>query len=925
MTGRKYTAYLCSHTHWDREWYGSFEQNRMRLVRLIDRLMAILEADPSFRCFNLDGQTIILEDYLEIKPEHRPRLEKLIREGRICIGPWYILPDEWLASGESTIRSMLRAQAICRDFGVKGCQTGYLPDMFGHISQMPQLLRSLGFDKAIIWRGLSGDQWKAELWWEAPDGSRVLAFHLPDRAGYGNAALFFGSIPVEARKKRPEARPGEMATEDTEFSADALSVILEYGKPYSVSNQLLLMNGVDHMEPQPQIPEIIRRANEKLQDTEILHSSFEEFMLAVQNNAPADLQVVRGEMRSTSLVENGGATVLPNIISSRIYLKQSNAACQTLLERWTEPLASAAAWIGLEYPQGLINTAWKHLLRNHPHDSIGGCSHDLVHRDMESRFSWVQDIGENLASWSMHQITESIRTEDLPEDQLAWFVFNPLNWEVSDLIVADVDVDESWLAKHGIPIHNDNIYRSVRNLKITDWAGAPVDFEVLDIHHYTQHRPWIDHFGPTFNTVRFRVALWAEKLPPLGYKGYRVGLPKRIQRLNDRHGTAFPARMQNEHLTVEVQPNGTLKLSGAALGNRVLENVHYFENGGDNGDGYTYSPPRHDEIVTSLGGNAQITRLHDEAALQAIAVDYSLELPAGVTPDRQHRTRATVTAKIRSVFRLGAGSRRIDVETTMTNVAADHRLRVCFNVPEAGDSHVAESQFDVVQRANWVAQPSEDIWVEDMPLEHPQQTFMSYSNLAVANCGLPEYEVVQSAESVIKLTLLRAVNFLGAGPHPNTIVNGAGPVIETPDQQMIGRSFTFRYSIIPHDGDWLKAGVHREAHQHGLAWQSIVSGRHAGFLAPEQLSFMDVGGENILISAVKKAETAPRAYIARFWNCGDKASAATLKWFRRPASVHLSNVGEEVLEPIALAADNSAQVAVKPKQIVTVRFDLAAD
>lgn len=652
-TAKPYTAYLCSHTHWDREWYGTFQQFRMRLVRLVDRLMDLLERDPDFRCFNLDGQTIVLEDYLEVKPEQRPRLERLIREGRIAIGPWYILPDEWLVSGESTVRNILRGRAICREFGVEPPRVGYLPDMFGHISQIPQILRGAGIDATIFWRGLSGDEYKSEVWWESPDGSRVLGFHLPESNGYANTSFFFASLPPEVRELAPGKGWGHVCTDDLDFTVRAMRAVTDRCIAQSRSGVLLFMNGVDHMEANPRVPEIIRRVNAEFPDVEVRHSTFGEFMDALRARAPKDLQVVRGECRSTAVAKNSGAIVLPNILSSRIYLKTANATCQTLLERWAEPFSCAAAMAGAEYPEGLIRTAWKWVLQNHPHDSIGGCSADAVHRQMETRFEWAEEIAETVTSMALYAVTKATDTSGLDEKELAYQLFNPLNWEVTDLVRVKMDVDDTWFAANGIELNHENIYRSVRNIGITDSDGRPVKFEIEDIEFLIQHRPWTEVFNSTYWTVRFHVALWAEKVPAMGYKGYRLRTAAKPYRLDDRHGTGNPARMSNGLLTVDVNPNGTLDISGPALGRTTLKGAHWLEDGGDNGDGYTYSMPRHDGVVTSLGCNAQITRIADSKALQALAVDYTLDVPAAVTPDRQHRAAETAPLKVRSVFRLG--------------------------------------------------------------------------------------------------------------------------------------------------------------------------------------------------------------------------------------------------------------------------------
>ncbi len=172
------------HTHWDREWYRPFQEFRSRLIRLLDSVLDILERDEKYRHFHLDGQAILLEDYLEARPEREALIPRMAREGRLSVGPWYVLPDEFLVSGESLIRNLLAGRAIAREFGGY-CPVAYLPDQFGHIAQMPQILRRFGIEAAVLWRGLDYEVSRHnEFWWVAPDGSRVLAVHLPPR-GYG--------------------------------------------------------------------------------------------------------------------------------------------------------------------------------------------------------------------------------------------------------------------------------------------------------------------------------------------------------------------------------------------------------------------------------------------------------------------------------------------------------------------------------------------------------------------------------------------------------------------------------------------------------------------------------------------------------------------------------------------------------------------
>src|SRR5215467_2687293 len=145
------------HTHWDREWYLPFEQFRLRLGAVVDGVLDTLENDPSFTSFTLDGQAIVLEDYVEVRPESETRLRALLDAGRLEVGPSYVLPDEILVGGESLVRNLLLGRRVCRHFGVEPSGAGYLPDSFGHPAQLPQILAGFGIRTFLFSRGL-GDE-----------------------------------------------------------------------------------------------------------------------------------------------------------------------------------------------------------------------------------------------------------------------------------------------------------------------------------------------------------------------------------------------------------------------------------------------------------------------------------------------------------------------------------------------------------------------------------------------------------------------------------------------------------------------------------------------------------------------------------------------------------------------------------------------
>ena len=180
--------FIVPHTHWDREWYAPFEYFRLQLAGVVDEVIDVLERDPSFASFTLDGQAIVLEDYLEIRPENETRLRALLAAGRIEVGPSYVLPDEFLVGAESLVRNLLIGRAVCRRFGAEPSGVGYLPDSFGHPLQLPQVLAGFGLRSFIFSRGMGDqlDEIGVVFRWRAPDGSEVLAFQ--QLADYGNFA-----------------------------------------------------------------------------------------------------------------------------------------------------------------------------------------------------------------------------------------------------------------------------------------------------------------------------------------------------------------------------------------------------------------------------------------------------------------------------------------------------------------------------------------------------------------------------------------------------------------------------------------------------------------------------------------------------------------------------------------------------------------
>ncbi len=363
---------IVPHTHWDREWYAPFQTFRMRLVELLDGLFPQLEADPDFRHFLLDGQMAVIDDYLAVRPEAEHRLRQLAVDGRVAMGPWYILMDEFLVSGETIIRDMEVGLARAEAFG-GAMDIGYLPDMFGHIAQMPQLLTQFGFEHAVVWRGVPSAVDRSAFWWVAPDGSKVRAEYLV--SGYSNG---------EALPDSGTALLAQISKWEGEFA------------PLLADFPILWMNGTDHLMPQAWLGRVVAEARALGgHDLDITVTSLTEHVHA---GPTSGLPEYRGELRS-----GARTNLLMGVASNRVDVRQAAARVERSLERIAEPL-SALVLPADEWPAAFLELAWLEVIRNAAHDSICACSHDDVCLAVLHRYAEAGQIADGLISRALRAV-----------------------------------------------------------------------------------------------------------------------------------------------------------------------------------------------------------------------------------------------------------------------------------------------------------------------------------------------------------------------------------------------------------------------------------------------------------------------------------------------------------------------------------------
>jgi hypothetical protein len=768
------------HTHWDREWYEPFQTFRMRLVDLVDDLLDLMESDPSYARYLLDGQMAVVDDYLEIRPEHAERLRRLAASGRLELGPWYILMDEFLVSGETLVRDLQLGLRRAAAFG-GGSRVGYLPDMFGHVAQMPQLLRLAGIEHAVVWRGVPSAVTTSAFTWRAPDGSEVRTEYLLD--GYGNGA----TLPDDAKAFVTRVRD-HVAAFDAYLSGD----------------QVLLMNGSDHQPPQPFLGRLLAEANALQDEFDFRVSSLADYLAG----APRDgLDVWHGELRS-----GHRANMLMGVASNRVDVKRAAARTEQALERRAEPL-SALFVPTEEWPSAFLDLAWREVVRNAAHDSICACSVDEVVDAVLHRFDEARQLADGVAARALRRLGDSLVDG-------GYVVVNPAararGGVVEFVLVGDGDDERLQVLGEHAALPGEFTFDATTARTLLSLIQSPrlnddawiVDVDVgdgdegltLTVHVGPAERPGLALDAIRADVLRrltarpdarVRVQLDQPRLRRvLGRVGEVAGFgwaPLEAEALDHpaRADEDGAVRLTNGLVTVEVDgASGTFSIDGHPGFGRLVD-------GGDLGDSYNYSPPGGDVLVDAPESvRVEVAERGPVRATVVVTATYAW--PDHVDPTMKQRTgrgEVVVTTELALV----AGERCVRVRTSFVNPARDHRLRVHLPTVGPASGSVAECAFGTVARG---------LTAEGRPDEFglptfPSRRFVQAGRVTVVHEGLHEYEVVgvlDGAGDELALTLLRATGMLsrlGMALRPLP----AGPLTPVEGLQLVGHRVDARYAV----------------------------------------------------------------------------------------------------------------------------------
>lgn len=888
--------HVIPHSHWDREWYLSFDHFRVRLVHMIDDLLAILAERDDYAGFLLDGQTVVVDDYLEIRPERRVEIEAYVRGGRLSVGPWYVLPDSFLVSGEALVRNLMRGRATARAFG-RSMDVGYIPDSFGHTAQIPQILRGFGIETAIAWRGFGGEpgQEGSEYRWRSPDGSEVLMEHLSE-LGYSGA---YFNDPA------PEAVEARFA--DVRQRLDARAQTPER----------LVLSGGDHHWPTRDLPDVLAHLDEAAggDGVRIVHSSLADFMAALQRAADGQaLPAVDGEMR---FGYRWAFNVTGGVYSSRMYLKQANAAAQRLLERYLEPLNALAVLRGGPSQRALLAQGWRYVLQNHPHDSICGCSIDPVHREMTTRFEKLEGLGRGVEDFAWMHLAHDAEGQSGDDRRLT--LFNPSPFVRDEVVTCDVSFFRQRVVVGLNPdVVPDPPEPPVPGFVLEDAEGREVPYEVVerrDDHAIAYNR----YDYPAQSRVeRFTLRVPLEALPPLGLRTLRVRRTDAFPSYPAPEGLRCEGRViENAFVRVEARADGTFTVTDRATG-RTYGPLGYFEDGADAGDEYNYSPPPQDAVLTSPGAAEIDVETVPGRYVAGLRVRGTWRLPVALTGDLQRRSAETLPLRFATTATLTPYSRHVTFETEVDNTVRDHRLRVLFETGCRTSRHHADNAFAVVSRTQEQHDPA-DFKIEVPAAVAPMHRFVTVEDdeagATLLADGLPEYELQYDSGGVLALTLLRCVGELSRGNLAMRPGGYGGWLNHTPEAQCPG-THRFRYAFLPHGAGWTGhvGAIHRASASLLLAVRCRPSRRAE--LLPDH-SFVAVEPAVLVLSAFKEAEDG-RGFVLRIYNPTPEPVEGRVRLGWPAGEVRRANLEEVPLEAVAVQ-DGAFEETWPPFRIHTYR------
>lgn len=914
--------HVISNTHWDREWRFPFQRNRQMLVDMIDKTIEILENNPDYRTFHLDSQSIVITDYLEIKPYMRERFINLVKDKRLLIGPWFILPEQFQVGGENLIRNLLIGHKICKEHGGVS-KIGYSPFSWGQISQLPQIYKEFGIELIMFYRGINSlESPKAEFIWEGADGTTALASRFSTMPRYN--FYFYIYRPVVHNEtpwdiEHPWNKGGVLFHFADERLYNEDFFMAEYPDNYYPENirpavedainkqaddfttpHVIWMEGHDSSGPNEKTVQIINDIRAEFPGINVIHSTLEDYAEVLSQSIDEEkASQVYGERRSAQYDLRSG-NMYGYTTSARMYLKQRNFEVENFLQFYAEPFNSFAGVVGKDIKNKYLDIAWNLLVQNSAHDSIGGCSLDTVHEDMMSRYKQVSEIStgvfERACKFFISNIDHSGKLEKYAHADYPQFLtlFNPTTYTRDETVRLMIDIPDQAIAG-SIRLINEK--GETQSLSILE------SYDVEPVLEQMTNRPMY------LKTRRYEVLASLTGLVPLGYTSFAVVpdsfLPMEVEFIAS--GKKKKTKLNNEFLQVTFNDNGTFNVFQKESG-FYYNNLGAFYDEGEGGHAWVNKPLP--PFVSTDESKAKVKLIENSGHSATVVIRQYLSLPSNLK-QRNNRNPDFTIVPVKLFVTLLKGSRRVDMRVEVINKAESHRLRLMFPTGLKIKTHYGEGQFDVVERSN--ERPDTSDWVEQPMYDFPMHQFMAVSDgrngAAIFTKGLKEYEVLPDTHNTIAITLLRSFNYVIT---PSSEENYSW----MKGSQCLGKQ-EFELAFYPFKGSWSDGNVYPEAMKYNLPVSAIISSKAKGDM-PSTFSFLKIEPENLIFSCFKSAESEnSNEFVLRVYNPTEDGMTGKVTFGKTPKQVSRTTLEEEVIENKNLTNPNELVVKIGAKKIKT--------
>lgn len=921
--------HVISNTHWDREWRYPFQRNRQMLVDMIDKVLEILVSEPEYRAFHLDSQSIVIKDYLEVRPHKEEQIIKLVKEKRLFIGPWYVLPEQFQVGGENLIRNLLLGHKTSKRYG-RVSKIGYSPFSWGQISQLPQIYKEFGIELIMFYRGVNSiDSPKAEFLWIGADGTEAVSSRFSTMPRYNFYFYiyrpvvhneFFSDVEYKwSRGGLPFHFSDQPLANEDYFIVDPLdkyykdnikkqveAIINDQAEDFTTPH-IIWMEGHDSSGPNIKTVQIIKDIKKIFPDMNVVHSTLEDYAkLLFESVDVSSLKKVYGERRSSQFDRRSG-NMYGYTTSARMYLKQKNFESEKWNQFYAEPFNVFSALTGRDINDHYLDKAWELIVQNSSHDSIGGCSLDQIHDDMMDRYRQAIEISKGVFERSVKHIVKNLNIPTVSDENLFLVAFNPNNYLRNEVVECFIDIPKEF---------------DKGDFNIYDLNGNEIEKQVVKIE---QHQPVLEQLIDRpmyFDMVRYHCFVDLKGIPGFGYKSFwlkPVGKSKvKSQKLalslskGQKSEVELAKRntIENDFLKIKINANGTFDLFDK-VNNKDLKGLGYFYDEGEAGHAWINIPTK--PFITTLKSKAKIKIIQNGTLSATVKINHKIKLPINLS-ERKKKNPKLVFVNVDFFITLNKNSKRVELKVEVDNKAESHRLRIMFPTNLNAKFHYGEGQFDVVKRSSERLDTRD--WIEQPMYDYPLHLFADVTDgkhgLAVLVDGLKEYELLNDKRKTLAVTLFRGFEYIIAPSSRQDYTHLKG-------SQCLGES-NYRMAIYPHKGDWQFGEVYKEALNFNNHISLVQTGNAKGEL-PTELSFMKVTPDHLVFSALKKSEDG-NGFVLRVYNPTEKDIEGKVEFCNSISKVEQVTLEEVLVKELSVSDKNSFSIQLDKKKIRTYKIVL---